>query len=82
MQILGLFTTLLFAVSALAETATQEPPKELVIDTTFKPEECTQFAAKLDSVKVHYVRAYTVLMDLKSVAHSWSLLCSDWHPVR
>ncbi|KAK7053153.1 Peptidyl-prolyl cis-trans isomerase fpr2 [Paramarasmius palmivorus] len=50
MQLFGFVLALLFAVTALAA----EPPTELVIDTTYKPEKCTTVAKKGDSIKVHY----------------------------
>ncbi|KAF7782113.1 hypothetical protein Agabi119p4_1489 [Agaricus bisporus var. burnettii] len=34
--------------------AKTKAPKELVIDTTYKPEECTNKAQSGDSIKVHY----------------------------
>ncbi|KXN80784.1 hypothetical protein AN958_07350 [Leucoagaricus sp. SymC.cos] len=34
----------------------KEAPKELVIETTYKPDDCTVFAKIGDSVRVHYVR--------------------------
>lgn len=43
-------------VLAWVVSAAQEPPTELQIDTTFKPEDCAVTAQKGDSIKVHYVR--------------------------
>ncbi|KZV88362.1 hypothetical protein EXIGLDRAFT_839309 [Exidia glandulosa HHB12029] len=42
----------LFALAVLAKD--NSDVTELKIDTTFKPEECTQTAAKGDKIKVHY----------------------------
>ncbi|KAG6874520.1 FK506-binding protein 2B [Termitomyces sp. Mi166 len=43
---------LLFAAAAYAADA--EPPTELVIETTYKPEGCTINAQKGDQIQVHY----------------------------
>jgi len=51
MQFIGLLTCLCFAISALAD---KEPPKELQIDVTHKPEDCSVTAKKGDSIEVHY----------------------------
>ncbi|KAI0085104.1 hypothetical protein BDY19DRAFT_968081 [Irpex rosettiformis] len=50
MQFLSLFSVLAFALVALAK----EPPAELQIDTTYKPDDCTVTAKTGDSIKVHY----------------------------
>lgn len=47
--------------------AKKKAPKELVIDTTYKPEECTNKAQSGDSIKVHYVR----LRLLSLVTHTY-----------
>ena len=51
MQFFGLFSVLAFALVALAK----EPPTELQIDVTHKPDDCTVTAKTGDSIKVHYV---------------------------
>ncbi|KAF9467434.1 hypothetical protein BDZ94DRAFT_1233204 [Collybia nuda] len=50
MQLFNWLSCLLFAVAALAK----EAPKELGIETTFAPADCTQTAQKGDSIQVHY----------------------------
>ncbi|KAK7473137.1 Peptidyl-prolyl cis-trans isomerase fpr2 [Stygiomarasmius scandens] len=50
MQLFNWLLCLLFAVTAYAA----EPPTELQIDTTFKPESCSVTAKSGDLVKVHY----------------------------
>jgi hypothetical protein len=50
-QLLNLISLVFFVVLALAN----EPPSELVIDTTYLPESCSVKANKGDSIKVHYV---------------------------
>lgn len=45
------FSLLAVAVCVFAA----EPPTELQIETTFMPEECSEKAAKGDTISVHYV---------------------------
>lgn len=48
----------IFALPALlvvAEAETKEPPKELVIETTYMPEECTMKPELYEKIEVHYV---------------------------
>ncbi|TRM70105.1 hypothetical protein BD626DRAFT_476311 [Schizophyllum amplum] len=51
MRVLTLLSTL-FLVAIATDAA--EPPKELVIETTFAPSECPAKAQSGDKVKVHY----------------------------
>jgi hypothetical protein len=60
MKLFTVFSTLALASFALAENAEKEAPKELVIDTTFKPEDCPQTAQKFDQIKVHYVCCFYI----------------------
>lgn len=46
---LSLFVSVVFPVLA------QEPPKELIVETTYTPEECSVLAKTGDSIRVHYV---------------------------
>ncbi|KAJ8518130.1 hypothetical protein ONZ45_g4755 [Pleurotus djamor] len=48
------FAILACLASALVALAAKEPPKDLVIDVTFKPEDCTVQAKTGDGVQVHY----------------------------
>ncbi|KAI0074393.1 hypothetical protein K474DRAFT_1601565 [Panus rudis PR-1116 ss-1] len=50
MYLLGLFSALLFALAVVAK----DPPTELQIDVTFKPEDCSVTAKPGDQIKVHY----------------------------
>ncbi|KAG7098401.1 hypothetical protein E1B28_000360 [Marasmius oreades] len=50
MQFFFFIVALLFSVAALAA----EPPKELVIETTHTPADCTVKAQKGDKIEVHY----------------------------
>ncbi|KAG6897781.1 FK506-binding protein 2B [Termitomyces sp. T32_za158] len=43
-----------FLFAAAAYAADAEPPTELVIETTYKPDECTVSARKGDQIQVHY----------------------------
>ncbi|KAK1226084.1 Peptidyl-prolyl cis-trans isomerase fpr2 [Marasmius sp. AFHP31] len=52
MKLFSLVAALLLSATALAA----EPPKELVIETTSKPDDCTVQAQKGDQIQVHYVR--------------------------
>ncbi|KAL9708621.1 Peptidyl-prolyl cis-trans isomerase fpr2 [Leucoagaricus gongylophorus] len=45
---LSLFVSVVFPVLA------QEPPKELIVETTYTPEECSVLAKTGDSIRVHY----------------------------
>ncbi|KAL0572695.1 Peptidyl-prolyl cis-trans isomerase fpr2 [Marasmius crinis-equi] len=51
MQLFSFLVTLLLSVAVFAE---KEAPKELVIETTFKPEDCKVKAQKGDKIQVHY----------------------------
>lgn len=51
MRLLVVLSSLLAATLALAK----EAPTELVIDTTFTPEDCKVKAQTGDSIQVHYV---------------------------
>jgi hypothetical protein len=53
MQILRWLSVLVFG---LLTSAHQSPPKELDIETTHTPSDCTVKASKGDAIKVHYVR--------------------------
>ncbi|KAJ8076295.1 Peptidyl-prolyl cis-trans isomerase fpr2 [Marasmius tenuissimus] len=50
MKLFSLVAALLLSATALAA----EPPKELVIETTSKPDDCTVQAQKGDQIQVHY----------------------------
>ncbi|TFK18298.1 hypothetical protein FA15DRAFT_628037 [Coprinopsis marcescibilis] len=50
MQLLGWLTALVLAGAVVAK----EPPTELVIDTTFVPQDCTVKAKTGDNLEVHY----------------------------
>ncbi|KAF5357385.1 hypothetical protein D9758_005842 [Tetrapyrgos nigripes] len=52
MQFYNWLLCLLFTVTVYAADA--QPPTELQIDTTYKPETCSLFAKSGDLVKVHY----------------------------
>ena len=54
MQLLNVLFGLLFAIVVAAQDA--GAPKELVIETTYAPPECSIKSQKGDVVKVHYVR--------------------------
>ena len=54
MQLLSVPFGLLFAIVVAAQDA--GAPKELVIETTYAPPECSIKSQKGDVVKVHYVR--------------------------
>ena len=54
MQLLNVLFGLLFATVVAAQDA--GAPKELVIETTYAPPECSIKSQKGDVVKVHYVR--------------------------
>lgn len=41
-----------------------EPPEDLVVDITYKPETCTQISENGDNVKVHYVRVLDNVLGL------------------
>jgi len=51
MQILQWLSVLVFGLLASAQ---QSPPKELNIETTYTPSDCTVKASKGDLIKVHY----------------------------
>lgn len=51
MRLVGLIASLVFATAVLAK----EPPTELVIETTFTPEDCSVKAKTGDNLEVHYV---------------------------
>jgi len=53
MQILHWLSVLVFG---LLVSAQQSPPKDLDIETTHTPSDCTVKASKGDAIKVHYVR--------------------------
>ena len=77
--------SLLFVAMAVVA---QEPPTELQIETTYLPDDCTQKAAKGDSIEVHYVRRLNVL--LVSFCDTHNLLqvlkrlhyIPDWYPLQ
>ncbi|KAJ3531800.1 hypothetical protein NM688_g7520 [Phlebia brevispora] len=50
MNLFSLLAALLFALAVSAA----EPPKELKVETTYMPEECTAKATKGDRIRVHY----------------------------
>ncbi|GBE80647.1 hypothetical protein BKA93DRAFT_528807 [Sparassis latifolia] len=52
MKFLAYLFTLFLALVVLADTP--EPPQDLVIQTTYKPEDCSVQAQKGDALKVHY----------------------------
>jgi len=54
MQVLHWFSVLVFGLLASAQ---QSSPKELNIETTHTPSDCTVKAHKGDAIKVHYVRS-------------------------
>ncbi|KAG6812698.1 hypothetical protein H0H92_001199 [Tricholoma furcatifolium] len=55
MKLLHWFPLVLAAAAFAADSeASQEAPAELVIDTTFKPEECSVAAQNGDRIQVHY----------------------------
>lgn len=66
MRLLQWAPILLAAAAAYAADA--EPPTELVIETTYKPEECKISAQKGDQIQVHYVRIYLLLYSSDSQA--------------
>ncbi|KAF9494962.1 hypothetical protein BDN71DRAFT_1448081 [Pleurotus eryngii] len=51
MQFFSVFACLALAIAALAA---KEPPTELQIDVTFKPDDCSVTAKTGDKVQVHY----------------------------
>ena len=53
-------------------------PKELVIDTTYLPENCGQKAAKGDSIEVHYVREH---FQGRGTIALWIFIFVDWEAV-
>ena len=56
MKIFGWLSCILVAaVAVVAEDAAKVAPKELQIETTFKPDACPHQAKKGDRVEVHYV---------------------------
>ena len=55
MQLFSLFALFVFAFVVAAQDAANEQPTELVIETTYNPEDCTVTAAKGDRIRVHYV---------------------------
>jgi len=42
-------------ISVALPALAQEPPKELVIETTYTPDDCSVRAKTGDSIRVHYV---------------------------
>ncbi|KAF9557969.1 hypothetical protein CPC08DRAFT_692664 [Agrocybe pediades] len=54
MKLFAWLTGALFATAAMASDNAKQAPTELQIETTFKPEDCTVFAQKGDSIEVHY----------------------------
>ena len=50
------FSLLALFASALLVSA-RDPPTELEIDVTYKPDDCTVTAKKGDRLRFHYVRA-------------------------
>ncbi|KAF8058021.1 hypothetical protein FPV67DRAFT_1676876 [Lyophyllum atratum] len=54
MKLLNWLPSLFLAAAVFAAEEAKEEPTELVIETTFKPEECIVTAAKGDSIMVHY----------------------------
>ena len=55
MKIFGWLSCILVAVAVVAAEDAKEPPTELQIETTFKPDECPNQAKQGDHIKVHYV---------------------------
>ena len=51
-----LLSWLSFALLGAIVVAAKEPPKELLIETTHTPSECSNKAKTGDKIKVHYVR--------------------------
>ena len=50
-----LFFSWIFCLSLVLAVLAKEAPKDLVIDTTFLPKDCTVKAKKGDKISVHYV---------------------------
>lgn len=57
---MNLFSFLALLVLALVAAAA-EPPTELQIETTYKPDDCPVTATKGDRIRVHYVSRHTGL---------------------
>lgn len=55
MKIFGWLSCILVAAVTVAAEDAKVPPKELQIETTFKPAECPNQAKKGDRIEVHYV---------------------------
>ena len=76
MQLLNVLFGLLFATVVAAQDA--GAPKELVIETTYAPPECSIKSQKGDVAKVHYVR----VLFFKCDSSCWSQLSlTDWQAV-
>ena len=76
MQLLNVLFGLLFAIVVAAQDA--GAPKELVIETTYAPPECSIKSQKGDVVKVHYVRSCFC----NAYSSCWSQLSlTDWQAV-
>ena len=60
MKIFSWLSCILVAVTAVAANDSQEkiPPKELIIETTYKPDSCPYQSKKRDHIHVHYVSCY------------------------
>ncbi len=71
MQLSRWISALVFVAAVWAA----EPPAELVIETTFTPEDCTVKAQTGDSIKVHYVRSQ------HSSLHHAQYTLVDWKTV-
>ena len=55
MKIFSWLSCILIAVTAVIAENTKEPPTELQIETTFKPDSCPHQAKAEDYIHVHYV---------------------------
>ena len=51
----------LAVVASAADTQERIPPTELVVETTYKPEDCPVTAKTGDAIKVHYVSTNLVV---------------------
>lgn len=63
-----------FLLAAAVAVAAKEAPTELIIETTFTPDECPQKAEKGDKIEVHYVRDLSFSCSSNYVANCLSIL--------
>ena len=83
MKFLSWFSVIALALAASAQDAQERvPPTELVIETTYKPDDCTVTAKTGDAIKVHYVSSVRDELGISNLCSADRDSVLEWQQVR